>query len=200
MKTIVIESLKGKRQAPTASVKIVLLGLTPGARQHRVINASDAPRAGSFIGMRGQIHQWFDKLGINSCLNLENEDSLFTDSDLIRTSYMTSIIRDPVYVIKDGQKKNYSGRQPYPWQDEKIWSRVEETLSLLESNLAHSALIVPMGNIVSKCISQHSSIDKSNIVLHGFPHPSGANANRRKQFLKAKDNLMILVRKWSKNF
>jgi hypothetical protein len=62
-----------------------------------------------------------------------------------------------------------------------------------------SALIIPLGKTVESII-RHLLADKKlagHTILFGFPHPSGANGHRVRQFEKQKYSLTETVRKWS---
>lgn len=197
--TIQIEKLNKKRSLPSPKTQIVLLGLTPGKQQHQAINSSKKPREGAFKGyMRKQMHEWFKELGLAKDFELESEDDLFTRKEFLKTLYMTSLLREPVYIVKeDGVKRNYTGRSPLPWKNEKLKGLMMETLSALEK-MKQTTLIIPMGQIVSEAIQNHSSLDEKHFVLHGFPHPSGANANRKNEFEANKRKLKSIYKNFSR--
>lgn len=196
---IVVEKLRHKRKMPSAKVRIVLLGLTPGKQQHETINKSKNPREGSFKGyMRKQIFEWFKELGLAQKLELENEDSLFIDDNFKESLYISSLLREPVYIKKNNTKKNYSGRSPLPWNDDALIKLMEDTFTVLKT-IKKPVLIVPMGQIVSEAIKNFSDIDRKHFVLHGFPHPSGANANRKIEFNRNKKVLKQTVTKFFKS-
>ncbi|MBC76124.1 MAG: hypothetical protein CME64_08920 [Halobacteriovoraceae bacterium] len=193
---IVIKKLNKKAKPPTPEVKIVLLGLTPGKQQHIAINASTNARSGAFKGyMRKQIYEWFKELGLSKFLQLENEDSLFQEERFTTSLFTTSLLREPVYCIKDGEEKNYTGRNPFPWKNEDLYTLMKKTLNTLET-LPPGTLIVPMGQIVSKAIQKYSDLDQKHFILHGFPHPSGANGHRGRQFEENKRNLKKITKKF----
>jgi hypothetical protein len=190
---IIVEKLSHKRKKPTKNVKLVLLGLTPGKQQHRTINNSRNPRNGSFKGyMRKQIYEWFVDLGIANELKLENEDTLFVEKKFEDLIYISSLLREPVYVKKNGLKKNYTGRSPYPWKNDSLFVLMDDTLKILEK-IEQPVLIVPMGKIVTEAIIKFSNLDDNNFILHGFPHPSGANGSRKIEFKKNKNILIDIV-------
>lgn len=195
---IVIEKLSHKRKKPSSKVKIVLLGLTPGKQQHETINKAKNPRDGSFKGyMRKQIFEWFKELEIARNLGLQDEDSLFIEDMFKDSLYISSLLREPVYIEKNGTKKNYSGRSPLPWKDDSLKKLMDETLKIL-GTIKKPVLIVPMGQIVSDAIKDFSDLDEKHFILHGFPHPSGANANRKKEFSNNKSELKRIANKFFK--
>ena len=62
-------------------------------------------------------------------------------------------------------------------------------------------LILPLGKAVNSCLEYSASkgrVDMSN-VLSGFPHPSGANGHRHRQFSDRRAELSRAVRTWSCN-
>ena len=197
MKKIYIETIPRKRisSLQTQKAELVLLGLTPGRQQHDASKTAKRVREWAFKGfMRKQMYEWFISLGVAKYLKLEGEDDLFTKR-FQKTVYMTSLLRMPVYVGEN--RKNYTGRSPYPWKHEKLKKLMNETLNDL-NRVKKPALLVPMGQIVSKAIKDFSLLDEKHFILHGFPHPSGANGHRHKEFSKNKQNLKKIIEDWIK--
>lgn len=194
-KSIVVEKLNKPRTIPSNQTQIVLVGLTPGRRQHDAINAAENALTGSFKGMRKQIFSWFDALGITKIFELSDENSLFTEKRFEETAYITSLLREPVYVSKDGVQSNYTGRSPFPWHHDALTTMMNETLQLL-SDLKNPSLIVPMGQVVSQAIADFSTLDANHQVLHGFPHPSGANGHRHREFSENCQSMKKVVEKF----
>ena len=196
---IVIEKLSCIHTKPSGKVKMILLGLTPGSQQHEAINKSKSIRESAFKGyMRTQIHEWLIELGIARELELKSKDSLFTDKRFKDFIFISSLLRNPVYVLKNGKKNNYSGRSPYPWKHDDLKKLMDTTLSILDTIENHT-LIVPMGQVVSKSLKIYSNLDKQHYILHGFPHPSGANINRRVEFHNNRKELKIIVDNYFQN-
>lgn len=196
---IIIESLKNKRKKPSKDVQLILLGLTPGRQQHEAIDSSKNSRNVAFKGyMRQQMFEWFEALGIKKFLSLEDEDSLFTESRFLKTLYTTSLLREPVYVLKKDKKRNYSGRSPFPWKHEELNNLMTDTITTLDA-IKSPCLIFPMGQIVSKAIRDFSSLDERHFIMHGFPHPSQANGHRKNEFNRNKTELRKVFLKYKKN-
>ena len=194
-KLIVIEKLNKPRKIPSKDTKLVLVGLTPGRRQHEAINSSENALSGSFKGMRKQIFAWFEILKISKILNIDNEDSIFNEKRFLKMTYITSLLREPVYIKSNGKLSNYSGRNPFPWCNDDLTKLMHQTLDIL-SRLDKPCLIVPMGQIVSEALVKFSSLDESHYILHGFPHPSGANGHRHREFEENCPKLKKIVRRW----
>jgi hypothetical protein len=78
-------------------------------------------------------------------------------------------------------------------------------LSALETVLAAelapfaNALIVPCGDSVMRAIGHLKEIDllRNHFVLEGFPHASGANGHRKRQFAERQDSMRAVVRHWA---
>jgi hypothetical protein len=106
--------------------------------------------------------------------------SLFEDrADLLHS---TSAIRYPVFV-----KGNYTGHRPRPLDHPVLAAFVEERLAPDLVNV-DEALIVPLGQAVEGCLDglvKAGHLDPAR-CLFGFPHSSGANASRARQFSSGK--------------
>jgi hypothetical protein len=183
----------------TKDARIVLVGVTPGWQQMRLafeavrdalINqwADDeclaAPKAtAAFAGMRTRITAWLDDLGVASWLNIESTSALFAERrDLF---HPTSAVRYPVFVGDD--LRNYTGSSPSPDRSELLMSIVSARL-VPELASFPNALVVPLGNAVSRLLTLLPDVDHSRCLL-GFPHPSGANGHAPKQFASERNAL-----------
>ena len=62
-------------------------------------------------------------------------------------------------------------------------------------------LIIPLGKSVNEVLSKIQSENNlnNNFILNGFPHPSGANGHRAKQFENNKKEMQSIIKKW-KNY
>jgi len=177
----------------------VLVGVTPGWQQMRL--AFEACRdalinqcgddecfaavkaTAAFAGMRTRITAWLDDLGVASWLDIESTSALFEERrDLVQG---TSAIRYPVFVSDD--LRNYTGSSPSPDRSELLMSIVSARLVPELASLP-SALVVPLGNAVSRLLTLLADVDPSRCLL-GFPHPSGANGHAPKQFASERDAL-----------
>jgi len=177
--------------------RIVIVGLTPGARQAR--DAIDAFRAAhragcdleaalarakhtaSFSGpMRRNLVAMLDAvrvadlLGIATCASLWDENAALV--------HFTSAVRYPLFV--DGA--NWSGTPDLlgaaPIRE---WF---EAYAPAEFRRLPNALLVPLGDAVARAL--HHLADTGHVrranILSGLPHPSGANAERVACFIGTK--------------
>lgn len=122
------------------------------------------------------------KLHINSCLELfENKDELL---------HTTSIILYPVFI----NNKNYTGSNPKILDDEVLHSYMKKYF-YKEVERMQNALSIPLGKAVEEVLyfMIDEGIIKKEQCLFGFPHPSGANGHRKKQFEENKENLINKV-------
>jgi uracil-DNA glycosylase len=197
MDKIKISRLNTRRLPIAPNVKLIIVGLTPGAQQEKAINNANQVRAGAFAGaMRKNIHQYMLELGICEYFKIISVDEIYDSKSFESLVYFTSLLREPVYIYnkKKGKYKNYAGRSPYPWDEDDLKVMMDETLTLLEGH--SNALIIPMGDIVSKAIIDYSTIGESNYVLHGFPHCSPLNGHRQKKFEEAFTNLSDIFKRY----
>lgn len=188
------------------SAKVIIVGLTPGFTQMRVAiqeaiigleaGLSDeevcrrAKETARFAGtMRSTLVHMLDTLELHQYLNLTTCDELFQVQQKIL--HTTSLLRFPVFV----EKKNYSGTNPIlrsnPFLRDCALSSLGEELSILSQ-----ALIIPLGKTVEGMLQLLVSEDKLDHrrCLWGFPHPSGANGHRFKQFASHQENMTKALR------
>ncbi|MFM0053758.1 hypothetical protein PQR51_30145, partial [Caballeronia grimmiae] len=139
-------------------------------------------QTGAFSGaIRPNLIGLLDHIGLHRWLELTSCDALFDSAaHLVQT---TSILRHPVFV--DGQ--NYNGtpnmvRSPFLRAQIEVHF-AEEARSLKE------AAFVPLGPKVSEGLDWlvQRGVIPADRILHGLPHPSGANAERIAYFLGRKD-------------
>lgn len=174
--------------------KVMVVGLTPGWTQTRI--AYETARDGLELGlddtfiiqkckeqarfagtMREHLIEMLDrlelqtKLGISSCREgFEAEQTFF---------HTTSMLRFPVFI----NQKNYTGFNPHILSNPML---LEMARAFMEQELLASptALIIPLGKAVELVL--HQLCDEGGLAserfLWGFPHPSGANGHRHKQF------------------
>lgn len=177
--------------------RVVLVGITPGLTQ--LMNAlqeaqkqlklgsgldktlREAKRVGAFSGsMRPNLVSLLDHFQVNRWLGLQSCDALFADANhLVHT---TSALRFPVFV--DGQ--NYNGTPnmtKHPLLKRLLLERFAQ-----EADMLKDAVFVPMGPKVSEALEwlQAEGVLDGSKVLHGMPHPSGANAERIQYMLGKK--------------
>lgn len=196
--------------------KVIIAGITPGftqmscslrqARQdllHGVpINEIDARAkiVASFAGtMRRNLIAMLDEMGLAALLGLTGSEQLFGEyRHLLHT---TSVIRYPAFYHGD----NYTGHQP-----KLLASGLLRGYALVdfarELAAVRNAVIIPLGKSVSdvlRAIAQQGTTgDAPEVLLNrsllDFPHPSGANGHRWKQFAGLKEqHKETLQRHWT---
>jgi hypothetical protein len=189
--------------------RVALVGVTPGPTQmleaFEVVR--DAVRAGrpdqdalasvkahaSFKGMRRDLAQWLDQIGLAAVLGLPSCSELFGDfyRSLLHT---TSAVRYPVFARgRDESLRNYSGSSPelvaHPWLRGMIETTLANELSALPS-----AIVVPLGgaNRAVAHLQDLGAVDPARCLL-GLPHPSPASPFRERYFQAARTDLMSQV-------
>ncbi|MGB3260201.1 hypothetical protein [Paenisporosarcina sp.] len=181
--------------------KVVIVGITPGLHQMKksystVLNVMDqrlsdeevlheVKKNSSFEGpMRKNLIHMLDELGLNNYLGLSSSSELFdTASHLVQTM---SVLPYPVFY----NGKNYNGSTPNILKTEVLKRHILD-YTAGELNKLNDALIIPLGVNVSKVIeylADQGFINKESILI-GFPHPSGGNGHRHKQFATHKEDM-----------
>lgn len=191
--------------------KVFIVGITPGWTQTSIayktardglinnlekeIIKKECKRNSRFAGsMRKNLVEMLDEINLNNQLHLDSCSELFGDKDhLLHT---TSIIPYPVFI----NDKNYTGTNPKIMDSEILYSYVKKYFYKEIEKLSNT-LIIPLGKaveeVLEKMIKEH--LIKEEQCLLGFPHPSGANGHRKKQFEENKDKLLSIVEKYFKD-
>ncbi|OLQ53647.1 hypothetical protein BHT94_19555 [Bacillus licheniformis] len=181
---------------------IVIAGITPGfsqmktayetaaesLRQGRSLEqmAADTKKAAGLSGsMRHNLITMLDSCGLLQAIDIQSAAQLF--GDLRHMLHTTSIIKYPVFV----QQKNYTGYRPAITHSPILSTYAFGHFPAELNKVTGPALLIPLGKaaetVCGTLITQHSLRNFS--CLHGFPHPSGANGHRLKQFSKNKEQL-----------
>lgn len=181
--------------------KVVIAGITPGLHQMKksystVIELKgkevadeeilhQVKKNSSFEGtMRKNLIAMLDELKLQNYLGITSTSELFTTaSHLVQT---TSVITYPVFY----NGKNYSGSTPNLLKTELLKKYVIENFAK-EVEKLNQALIIPLGVNVTKVLTFLAENDymNANTVLYGFPHPSGGNGHRHRQFSENKEEM-----------
>ncbi|MEA2666810.1 MAG: hypothetical protein QOI11_3754 [Candidatus Eremiobacteraeota bacterium] len=196
---------------PRPDAKVILLGLTPGLaqameaahlfaetpamlRDDEATYSSLLRKHVAFKGsMRTNLCTMLDQLGLPKALGLSRSDDLFHDpASPVAT---TSALIFPVFTGTD--LRNFSGgggalgKLP-------LFRQMLEELLVPRLVAAPSALIVPFGK--SSASGLHFLVERGLVaperVLSGFPHPSGANGHRKRQFEARREELAHALRTW----
>jgi len=182
--------------------RLVIVGIAPGfvqwknamreAQRQLVLGASmdgllrAARLSGAFSGaIRPNFVALLDAIGMGRWLGIDSCATLFdVDADLV---HIGAILRHPVF---DGEK-NYSGS---PGMAKVAFLR-EQVLRYFAEEAAAlpDALYIPMGASVAEGLAwlAGEGVIRRERILHGLPHPSGANAERVAYFLGRKERAAL---------
>jgi hypothetical protein len=139
--------------------------------------------------MRTHLIDMLDTLELHRYLGAGSCGDLFQDQhELLHT---TSLLRFPVFVAGN----NYNGTHPplltNPFLNQTALRSLQDELSLM-----NQPLIIPLGKNVEQVLQQlvaDGMLDAGN-CLWGFPHPSGANGHRHKQFASHQESMRNKIR------
>ena len=178
--------------------KVVLVGITPGRAQwERAIQAAQdallqglnddsvlkyAKQQGAFSGpIRKNLVKILDYIGLQQKLDLQSTAELFDDAQHL--VHMTALM--PHAIFKDN--KNYSGASPSMLKNAFLYDQIQQHF-LPHIEILADALYIPLGQSVIDVLNHLSNLGylKPEQILQGFPHPSGANAERILYFLDQK--------------
>lgn len=175
------------------AAKVMLVGITPGLHQarealHEVrrclqggMSSEDALRSadavGSFSGsMRSNLVTMLDGIGLANRLGIDSSARLF-DTHHHLAAHVSAI---DYPVLLDGA--NYGGNPPLV-QNPILRSLVMTSLGARVA-MVPEALIIPLGKTAGaavKLLIDQDLLEKER-CLFGFPHPSGANGWRVRQY------------------
>ena len=186
--------------------KIVICGITPGRSQADIAlntyanalkngSGDEAPlkiakESASFAGgMRKSLSKMLDYVGLNDVLKISSCDELFGEhKDLV---HYASALRNPVF-YKGG---NYNGT-PAMLRESSLKWQIDRYLADEVMSFGPNTLFIPLGPKPAEVLSylaDKNYLKKENI-LDGFPHPSGANAERIKYFCKEKEKDQLSIK------
>jgi len=191
------------------SAKIMLVGITPGAAQaakglreaqrclrEGLANEETLRRAnavGSFSGpMRANLVTMLDGIGLGGVLGIDSTARLFDTHPHLAAK--TSAISCPVFV--NGQ--NYGGGNPSLIRHPALRSLVRASLGPRVA-MAAGALVIPLGTAAQDAVMLPTAdglLDRGRCLL-GFPHPSGANGWRVRQYTARRETLREEVAHWA---
>ncbi|KML31517.1 hypothetical protein [Rossellomorea marisflavi] len=187
------------------NAKVVIVGITPGLHQMKksfgtVWNLKESnltddeilhevKKNSSFEGpMRKNLITMLDELNLPAHLGITSTSELFgSHSHLVQT---TSVLPYPVFY----NGKNYSGSTPNIVKTDLLRDYILQSFPK-EMEHMDNPLIVPLGVNVSKALaylSEQGLIDAA-CILDGFPHPSGGNGHRHRQFAENKEEMVEKV-------
>ncbi|MTW84840.1 hypothetical protein F3157_04105 [Virgibacillus dakarensis] len=180
---------------------ILIVGITPGFHQMQKAYTKaiqlkvegldnetilhQAKLASSYQGtMRKNLIQMLDELSLPDYLGLASAAELFGDANhLLHT---TGLIPYPVFY----KNKNYTGSTPDLLANN-ILSRYVMECFVNDAARLKKPVIIPLGVTVAKVLSHLAakSLFDDTYLLTGFPHPSGANGHRHRQFALNKERM-----------
>lgn len=191
--------------------QVVIAGITPGLHQMKksystVLNLKgeeiddetilhEVKKNSSFEGpMRKNLITMLDELNLHKYLGLSSTSELFGESSsLVHT---TSVITYPVF----HKGRNYSGSTPNILKTELLKEYILQGFAS-EMESLKNPLIIPLGVNVEKVLeflaaSNHLAPES---ILSGFPHPSGGNGHRHRQFAENKAAMENTLRSYFGN-
>jgi hypothetical protein len=176
-----------------------MLGITPGWTQMQLaynyvrknIGVKDketmlcnAKKQASFggKGIRKNLIDMLDGIELNKHLNIKSCSELYGDMNHLLHS--SSTLRYPVFI----NKKNYTGSNPSMLKHPVLRQMIHELL-VPELREVKDAVIIPAGKAVSEVVRYLVGEGKihNKTILFDFPHPSGANGHRKKQYEEKKE-------------
>lgn len=177
---------------PKSNSELQILGITPGWTQMKIayeyaVNAISKgnnlnyamnmkkPKIAFAGAMRKNLVTMLDELGLAEIFSMKSSSELF-GSKYLQTG---SVLKFPVF--KEG--KNYTGHSPSPEKHD-VLRHMLSTILVKDLNESPNSLIIPLGKSVEEALrylAKKGFLDISRVVS-GFPHPSGANGHRVKQF------------------
>lgn len=185
--------------------KIFIVGITPGwtqtsiayqtAHEGLIKNLNDetiklnCKRNSRFAGsMRKNLIEMLDELELNKKLQLSSCLDLFEKKETLL--HTTSVIPYPVFI----NSKNYTGSNPKILDNETLKEYLQKYF-YKEVEQISNALIIPLGKSVEEILELMISqnLIKREQCLLGFPHPSGANGHRKRQFEESKERLLKTI-------
>lgn len=193
------------------AARVVLVGISPGFVQWK--NAMRAAQQGLRAGLplpellraakytgafsgaiRPNLVALLDHIGLQRWLGIASCASLFgADAHLM---HVTGALRQAIFVDGPDQSKlNYNGANPNMLTTPLLQAQLLDYFGQ-EAGALPNAVFVPLGPKVSLALSwlaRRGVLDEARI-LHGLPHPSGANAERIAYFLGRKENAALSSR------
>ena len=189
--------------------KIFIVGITPGFSQMETsivaarrcieehIPLEEMPyickKEARFAGqLRKNIITMLDELKLGEALGLESTALLFGEADeLLHT---TSMLPFATFV----KGKNYTGHAPELMKNHLLRTEVEAHF-YPQVEALKDALIIPLGKCVEEVVNiliEKGTIEERQCLI-GFPHPSGANVNRKRQFATEKEQMINKIKNFT---
>jgi len=182
--------------------RIVIVGLTPGWQQMelayrtaslalgRGCSAEDACREAKLVArfagsMRRNLVGMLNELGLAQRFGRTDAAEWFEGA--VNDLHTAAVLPQPVFV----GGLNYTGHRPPLTPGAKLYGFAVDSLRAELSSLGR-ALVIPLGRtveLVCAALVAEGSL-RENRCLRGFPHPSGANGHRHRQFAQTKPDML----------
>ncbi|MDE5758918.1 MAG: hypothetical protein K2H85_09955 [Allobaculum sp.] len=171
-----------------SEAKVVFIGICPGFEQMRLsfelvkhLQSSPEPdvlrqakvKARFGGSMRQNLIDLANQTDLASYLGVESVQDLFNPDCHLMDN--TALLPYPIF--RDG--KNYTGHAPKINRSGMLKAICETQLQKIKE-IYPNAVFIPLGKAVDEQLSQANILPEEKII-HGFPHPSGANGHRFKQ-------------------
>jgi hypothetical protein len=190
------------------TAKVVVVGITPGLHQ-MFLSCQEAQGAlvegvsgdevlrrasevGSFAGtMRSNLVSMLDGIGLHQSLGITTTGTLFGEhSNLLHS---TSALIYPVFL----QGRNYGG-SPDP-VGVPILNAFIDNVFAAELAMVPDAMVIPLGKTVASILRREAGRGRisEDRCLFDFPHPSGGNGHRVRQYAQHREAMTAKVRQWS---
>ncbi|RIW29052.1 hypothetical protein D3H55_20155 [Bacillus salacetis] len=195
-------------ESVNSEARVIIVGITPGWTQMKtayeeILNSVEMEKSQSRLlqtakaaGFSGSIRRnligMLDQIGLAECLNIESTLSLFHENrSLLHT---TSVIKYPVFI----DRQNYTGHKPALSQSNLLSCYAFKIFPEELNQIDPSAIVIPLGRTVESVLLKLKEEHRiSQTLLTGFPHPSGANGHRLKQFRQNKHEMTSTIRAWA---
>lgn len=191
----------------TVVPRLWVLGITPGWQQMRIAYelACDAVRAGASVAaaselpkpemafagsMRRNLIAMLDELGVPGWFETDTTANLF-GTDVLRTG---SALKYPVFY----RGKNYTGHTPDPLRTAPLRCMLDTWFAAELAEVPTTCPILPLGKAVERILGHfvaQGRLDSARVVRN-FPHPSGANGHRHRQFETHRESIQAALRHW----
>lgn len=185
------------------AARLVLVGISPGfvqwknaVREARRLQAQGAAQddvlraakyTGAFSGaIRPNLVALLDHVGLQRWLGIPSCASLFGEN--AHLMHVTAVLRHPIFV----NGKNYNGASPNMLTTPLLQAQLLDYFAA-EAGALPDAVVVPLGPKVGLALDWLAArgVLDAGRILHGIPHPSGANAERIAYFLGRKDRAAL---------
>jgi hypothetical protein len=185
--------------------QIVIVGITPGLHQMKKSHSTarsfkgqavcneeilhEVKKQSSFEGtMRRNLVSMLDELNLHKHLGISTCLELFGSANhLVHT---TSVLVYPVFY----RGKNFNGSTPNILKTELLHDLLLYGFAR-DIGRINNPLMIPLGVNVTKVLDYLAStnIINSGYILKGFPHPSGGNGHRHRQFAENKEEMSQML-------